>query len=336
MTLINNNPVDGGSLVLLFNFRDVGGLVYIPIRIWWTLLAERVDGGGWDVVNGRECVVVGDPLSSSQRLILQGDDVRLVADHSAVRLLVVRWAYIDPGTGEVVESLEEVRFTIESLPVVVNPSPVPPVPPPEPPVFRVVGVWGVSDVAAYPGWVVSVNFRVDPGTVGEGSFVVVGEDGVGRPRSWKLSEDKLQFFVDSFGRGGLVPGKYRLKVSGFKDVWGFGVEEYVGEWFEVGVVTPKYHVYELVEGADQAQILGAFGGDIDSFVAEADGFHYILDEGFGVIWRVGVQVVGNLAILSGYFRDTGDGGYSEVEVAYLDFSDRSALRFWRRRVALVE
>jgi len=96
------------TFVVTVAFKDEEGNDVTPTSMNWTL----TDSDG-NVINNRENVVVNSP-SSSEDIVLSGDDLAVTDENNRVRILTVEAVY-SSSLGSNLPLKDDVTFTVDNL-----------------------------------------------------------------------------------------------------------------------------------------------------------------------------------------------------------------------------
>lgn len=106
---LSTHAVEESTYVITVSFTDEDDNAITPITLTWTL----VDTKG-TVINSREDVVIGTP-SSSEDIVLSGDDLQITGSNdNRKRILAVEATY-DSDAGSDLPLKQETQFIIDSL-----------------------------------------------------------------------------------------------------------------------------------------------------------------------------------------------------------------------------
>jgi len=108
MTILDTHAQEESTFVVTVAFEDEDGNAVAPTSANWTLTDE--DG---TVINNREDVAISSP-TSSEDIVLSGDDLAVTETGDAVRVLTVEALYNSAlGTGLPLKA--EGRFVVDNL-----------------------------------------------------------------------------------------------------------------------------------------------------------------------------------------------------------------------------
>ena len=109
---IKETAIEQSSFKVSVTFYDESGNAVSPDTMTWTLTDE--DGS---VVNSRENVTISDP-SSSENILLQGDDLAVDGNDPVKRIVTFEGTYTSAEFGAGLPLIDESTFTIIPITIV--------------------------------------------------------------------------------------------------------------------------------------------------------------------------------------------------------------------------
>jgi len=109
---IKETAIEQSSFKVSVTFYDESGNAVSPDTMTWTLTDE--DGS---VVNEREDVTISDP-SSSENILLQGDDLAVDGNDPVKRIVTFEGTYTSAEFGAGLPLIDESTFTIIPITIV--------------------------------------------------------------------------------------------------------------------------------------------------------------------------------------------------------------------------
>ena len=106
---LEDNAKEKATYVITVAFKDENGTAITPKTLSWSLTDRK-----GRVINSREDVAVGSP-SSSENIVLSGNDLALANNDNRIRVLSIYATYDSATYGNDLPLREEAEFKIENL-----------------------------------------------------------------------------------------------------------------------------------------------------------------------------------------------------------------------------